>query len=104
MHVDARSGESGFERRLDHVARDARVLADHHGRVLTMAGKDLARGVAQAQHELRRHRALAHRAAYAVRAEIFSRHAAFTASQTAMTSRVSFTSCTRSIVAPPSSA
>src|SRR3970040_1294474 len=66
--------------------------------------KHLARRIAQAQHEVGGHGRFAHRAAHAVGAEIASRHALRQASQTRTTSRVSFTSCTRNILAPPSSA
>src|SRR5205807_1806953 len=56
------------------------------------------------QHEVGGHRALAHSAAHAVGAEIIPAHALWYASQTPMASRVSRTSCTRSIFAPLCSA
>src|SRR6266513_1920201 len=104
QHIDSRGGEACLERGLDHVARDARVLADQHGRMRPLPRQHLARGIAEPQHEVGGHRALAHRAAHAVGAEIIPAHALWYASQTPMTSRVSRTSCTRSIFAPLCSA
>ena len=42
IDVDARGGKSGLERRLEQVARDARVLADQH------AGRSPARAASAA--------------------------------------------------------
>jgi hypothetical protein len=79
QHIDARGGESRLECRLDHVAGDARVLADQHAgpvRLGPLAPREhLAGGVAEAQHEVRRHRRLAHGAPHSVGAEVLARHA-----------------------------
>src|SRR6185503_11558330 len=104
VDVDARRREAGLERGLDHVARDARVLADEHGRMRTLPGQHLAGCIAELHDEFRRHGRLADRAANPVSAEVFASHDACTASQMATTSFVSLTSWTLSILAPPCSA
>ena len=59
QHVDAGRGEARLERRLDHVAGDARVLADQHRRARARpALQHAADGMAQAQHEVGRDRRL----------------------------------------------
>ena len=60
----------GLERRLEHVARDARVLADEHAAAL--GREDARRGARQPQREIHRHRRLADAAPNAVSAEILS--------------------------------
>src|SRR5690606_7304939 len=63
--------QAGFQRRLEHVAGDAGVLADHHHRAgPAPAGQDPAQGVAQAQDEIRRDRPLPDPATDAVGPEI----------------------------------
>jgi hypothetical protein len=85
LHVHARSDQAGLQRGLEHVVRDARVLADHHLRLAPLPARPrirahaglaqgMAVGVAQPQHEIRRDRALAHAPADAVGAEVFSCH------------------------------
>ena len=115
--VDAGRGEACLERRLDHVARDARVLADQHGRPVRPLTQHLADGVAEAQHEVGRDRRVADRAADAVGAEVGSAHgmvplpgrrdyraAGAAACQTASAATVAATSWTRTMLAPRSTA
>src|SRR5690606_11815399 len=64
-----------FQRSLEHVVRDAGVLADDDHRlaplaaVLDLGGERMAIGIAQAQHEVGRDRALADAAANSIGAE-----------------------------------
>ena len=74
QHIDPGRGETGLQGRLDHVARDARVLADQHGRLGFAGFQHPTDRVAEAQHEVRRDRRLAHGATNAVGAEIGSAH------------------------------
>ena len=103
--IDARRGESRLERGLEHVARDARVLADQHRRARAMRLRDvrtrqhLARGVSQLQHEVGRDGRLAHAPANAVGAEVSPAHRE-SSIQVFSASTVSFTSCTRTMLAP----
>ena len=66
IHVDTRGRKPGFQRRFQHVAGDARVLADQHRRTLALGRfarlrQHLARGITQPHHEFRRDGMLAHR-------------------------------------------
>jgi len=70
QNVHASRREASLQGRLQHVAGDARVLADQHRRALGAAPQHLADGVAQPQHEVRGDGALSNGATYAVRAEI----------------------------------
>ena len=83
QHVDAGRGKAGFQRRFEHVAGNARVLADQHGRAAPTAAalglQHATHRMAQAQHEVGRDRGLAHGAADAVGAEILSAHAGIVA-------------------------
>ena len=78
-HVDPGRGKSGLQRGFQHIAGNARVLADQHGRML-VDGQPLARhqrgtgSKAQAHHEIRRYRRLTDTTANAVGAEIFASH------------------------------
>jgi hypothetical protein len=74
QHVHASRCKAGFQRRLQHVARDARVLADQHRGALRAAAQHMPHRMAQAQHEVWRDGRLAHRAPNAVRTEIASAH------------------------------
>ena len=112
------AAKPGFERRLEHVAGDARVLADQHRRARAVArrvgGEHAARGLAELQHEVGRDRRLADRAADAVGAEIASCSSVSTvaarlscsaprstgARHTFSASTVARTSCTRTMRAP----
>ena len=117
QHVDAGRGEAGLQRGLEHVAGDARVLADQHRRPRRRSRlQHAAHGMAQAQHEVGRDRRLADRAADAVGAEIFSAHRHVVSArcdrrachcghrprrrQTFSASTVAATSCTRTMRAP----
>ncbi len=70
MHVDAGGHEAGFERRFEHVARQARVLADEHG--ATVGRQDARGGAGQPQREIHGHRTLADSSANAIGAEILT--------------------------------
>ena len=54
-HVHAHGGEAGDERGFDHVAGEARVLADHHAVAMIAMGEDAAGGHAHFEGDLRRH-------------------------------------------------
>jgi hypothetical protein len=70
-HVHAHAGEAGDQGGLDHVAGQARVLADHHQVAALVAGHEhLAGGHADPQGDLRRHGMAVGLAADAVGAEI----------------------------------
>ena len=68
-HVHARADEARDQGRLDHVARQAGVLADHHLMPMVAADKDQPGRLAHLQRRLRRHRVHVGLAANAVRAE-----------------------------------
>ena len=67
------AGEAGHQRRLDHVAGQPRVLADHHAVPVLAVGEQLAGGHADLQRDLRRHRRAVGQPANAVGAEIPAR-------------------------------
>ena len=71
-HVGAGGDQARFERGFEHVARDARVLADDDGRLARAAGEHRAGGAAELEHELGRDRPFADAAADAVGAEVFA--------------------------------
>ena len=72
-HVHADRGQTRHERRLDHVAGQTRVLADHHQMATVVVGAEqLARRQTHAQRDLGRHRMGVGPAANAVGAEVFS--------------------------------
>ena len=71
-HIDARGDEARFERRLEHVARQPRVLADEHGAALRR--EHPRRGAREPQREIHRHRVLADVAAHAIGAKVFPAH------------------------------
>ncbi len=73
-HVHADAGESGNQRILDHVAREARVLADHDAVAMMAAQEMAAGGHADAHRHLGGHGSLVGAAANAVRAEIAPAH------------------------------
>ena len=69
--VDAGGGDAGFQRRFEHVTRNARVLADKNPvAAVADAAEHLARGPTELQHEVGSDRRRAHPAADAVGAEI----------------------------------
>src|SRR5690606_15626359 len=73
QHVDAGRDEAGLERRLEHVAGHARVLADQNGAALR---RERARGRArEPQRKIHRHWVGTDPAANTVRAEIALGHA-----------------------------
>ena len=120
IDVDARGREARLERSFQHVAGDARVLADQDAgpvaarwpppRDARRRPRQRAPGrLAQLQHELGRDRRFAHAAAHAVGAEIFAFHRpvqpVFDWHATPSTHRrVSRTSCTRTMAAPRATA
>ncbi len=79
-NIDAGGSKAGFERRFEHVAGDPGVLADQHRRPLAVQGfmlggdQHLAGGITQAHGKIRGDGRIAHLAAHAVGAEIFSTH------------------------------
>src|SRR5690606_2786219 len=72
-YIRARRNEAGLQRRLEHIAGNARVLADDD-LAATGAGKHLAGRPAQLEYEFGIDRPLADRAAHAIGAEITSAH------------------------------
>ncbi len=74
--VHAGRGQPGGQRVLEHVAREARVLADHHAmRGAALAAEPAAGGGAEAQRQLGRHRMAVGATADPVRAEERPAHA-----------------------------
>jgi hypothetical protein len=70
-HVHAHRGEARHQGRLDHIAREPGVLADHHQvAAVVLRHEQLAGRHAHAQGDLRRHRMAVGLAADAVGAEI----------------------------------
>ena len=74
-HVHAGADEAGGERRLDHVAGQPRVLADHHAMAMAAAGEQQPGGLAEPERGLGGHRIGVRGAADAVGAEQASRRA-----------------------------
>ena len=74
-HVHAHRDEARGQRRLQHVARKARVLADHHPMAVIAAGEMGAGGKCQPERDLGRHRIAVGGAAHAVGAEELAAHA-----------------------------
>ena len=74
-HVHADRREARHQGGLDHVARQARILADHHAVPARAVGELLAGGHADLERDLRGHRVRVGEPANAVRAEILPRHA-----------------------------
>ena len=72
-HVHADRGEAGLQRRFDHVARQARILADHHPMPVVAALEQQSRRLADAKRQLRRDHAVG-AAPDPVGAEVFARH------------------------------
>ena len=70
--VDAGGDETRLERRFEHVAGQARVLADQHRAAVRR--EHARRGARQSQREIHRHRMLADPTADAVGAEILTCH------------------------------
>ncbi len=74
-HVHADGGEARHQRRLEHVAGQARVLADHDAvAVRCRVWKILPAAMPTLQRDLRRHRRLVGEPANAVGTEIAARH------------------------------
>ncbi len=73
QNVDADRGEAGDERVFDHVARQARVLADHHPMAVVAAAEGQARRLSDLQGDVGGDLAVG-LAANAVGAEILARH------------------------------
>ncbi len=72
-HVHADAGQARHQRRLDHIAGQARVLADHHQMATVVVGAEQPPGgQADAQGHLGRHRMGVGPAANAIGAEVFS--------------------------------
>src|SRR5690606_4584281 len=71
LHVGAGRDQAGLQGRLEHVAGDARVLADHHrGAGLPAGRQHPPQRIAEAEHEIGRNRSLTDPAADAVGAEV----------------------------------
>ena len=75
-YVHARRGEARHQRRFQHIAGNARVLADNYRRpaLAVVFYQHAPGGIAQFQHEIGGNRKFAHLAAHAVGAEIFFSH------------------------------
>ncbi len=76
LHIGPGGDQPGLQRRFEHVAGNARVLADHHRRPCSAFGagaEHAAQRIAQAHHEIGGNRALPDPAADAIGAEIFAR-------------------------------
>src|SRR5690625_7826883 len=70
----AHRGETGCERGFKHIARQARILADHDTMAVGTATEDTGSRHADAQGGFRRHRAFARFATNTLGAEIFAHH------------------------------
>src|ERR1700712_349427 len=106
--IATRGRQARLQRRLEHVAGNARVLA-HENPACAHLAKGHARRPTQFEHEIRGDRELTHTTADAVGAEVFftghgcskiSYFADSTAAIIRTTSTVCATSCTRKILAP----
>ncbi len=73
QHVDAHGGEARLQRRLDHVARQPRILADHNAMAMLAIAEGEARRLPDLERELGRDRLVGH-AAHPIGAEILPRH------------------------------
>jgi len=76
-HVHAGGRQARFQRRFQHVAGNARVLADQYGRMRLAAlrlGQHRAGCIAEAHDEIGSDRGGAHQAADAIGTKIFTRH------------------------------
>ena len=73
-HIHAHGGEAGDERGLDHVAREPRILADHHAMAIRAIGEQLAGGHPHFEGHLGGHGMGVRAATDAIRAKIFARH------------------------------
>src|SRR4029077_14917859 len=58
QHVHADRGEPRHQRGLDHVAREPRVLADHHAMTVVAAAKNAPRRLPDLEGKLRRDHAV----------------------------------------------
>ncbi len=72
-HVHAHRGEAGDQRRLDHVAGEPGILADHDAMAMLAAAENQTGRLADAQRQFRRDHAIGE-AANAVRAKILANH------------------------------
>ncbi len=75
-HIHADGGEAGDQRVFDHVAGEARILADQHAMAMLATLEDEAGGLAHLESEFRRDLAIC-AATNAIRAEIFPCHVRF---------------------------
>ena len=73
-HVHADGGEARHQRRLDHVARQPRVLADHDAMAVLAAGEQLARRPCRPAARSRTSWVRVGASANAIGAEQFTRH------------------------------
>ena len=73
QHVDSHAAEPGSERRLQHVAGEPRVLADHHPMAMVAALDLMGDGPAELEHQLAGHRVHVGRAADSVGPEQLAR-------------------------------
>ena len=73
QHIHADRGEAGDKGRLDHVAGEARILADDDAVAMLAAAEDEAGGLTDAKREIGRDHLVGF-AANAIGAEIFTRH------------------------------
>ncbi|EWS66044.1 hypothetical protein Y695_00676 [Hydrogenophaga sp. T4] len=73
-HVHPGGVEAGLQRAFQHVARDARVLADEHRGVRLVALEHAPHGVGQFENKIGRDRGLADGSADAVGAKVFTGH------------------------------
>src|SRR6185436_6589957 len=113
--VDPGSDEARFERGLEHVARESRVLAHEHSAAL--GGEHARCSAREAQRKVDSERMLADATAHAVGSEVFSCHdgnplfsgyclqptafpASLSATATFTASTVAATSCVRTMLAP----
>src|SRR5581483_4227255 len=100
--VDTGRDEARFQCRFEHVAGNARVLADEN--CAALGGEHPRSGASQQQRKIHGHRMLADRAADPVRSEVLASQTQLFVSSTAraalMASTVGATSCARTIRAP----
>ena len=89
-HIGPGGDETRFERRLEQIAGNARVLADQHGRMFrAIGGQHAPQGIAYPHHEFGIDHAFADTAANAVGTEVFPAHGADAVSAAGCGCRVS---------------
>ena len=73
-HIHAHGGETGHQRRLNHIARQPRILANHNPVTMLAAAKIAPRRQPKTQRHFSRHVFGVNAPAYAVCSEILTNH------------------------------